>query len=297
MRPSSKCMAKKKSNDWLNEGVAAAAPSFTGTNSMTIIDAHIHFGTDPAIAGHLIVPYVQYDQPASIIRMLDEYGLDRGVLLPPDRILNPPYDNDYRQANEAVARAVADNPRRLVGAIRLNPLFGEEFVWETVRYFVEERGLGGIKMVARADFYNPASLRVTGPVFEAAAQYDIPVLFHSGHPGRDLPSLQGYAARQYPRAKVIIAHIGLHDYLTETIIACKEAENVFADMSQAWPYDIKAFVRAVGAERLLYGSDAPFQSPLVERIKVEECRFSDAELELIFHRNAERIWGFPAASA
>ncbi len=263
---------------------------------MTIIDAHIHFGTDPAIAEHLIVPYVQYDQPESIIRMLDEYDLNKGVLLPPDRILNPPYDNDYRQANEAVARAVAAFPKRLIGAIRLNPLFGETFVWETVRHFVEERGLGGIKMVARADFYNPASLRVTGPVFEAAAQYDIPVLFHSGHPGRDLPSLQGYAARQYPQTRVIIAHIGLHDYLTETIIACKEAENVFADMSQAWPYDIKAFVRAVGAERLMYGSDAPFQSPLVERVKVEECRFNDQELELIFHRNAERIWGFSSNS-
>ncbi len=165
-----------------------------------------------------------------------------------------------------------------------------------MRHFVEERGLGGIKMVARADFYNPASLRVIGPVFEAAAQYDTPILFHSGHPSRDLPSLQGYAARQYPQVKVIIAHIGLHDYLTETILVCKEAPNVFADMSQAWPYDIKAFVRAVGAERLLYGSDAPFQSPLVERVKVEECRFSDAELELIFHQNAERIWGFSADS-
>ena len=95
--------------------------------------------------------------------MLDDYGLDRGVLLPPDRILNPPHDTDYREANEAVARAVATYPERLVGAIRLNPLFGEEFVRETVRYFVEERGLGGIKMVARADFYNPASLRVIRP--------------------------------------------------------------------------------------------------------------------------------------
>ena len=164
----------------------------------------------------------------------------------------------YREANEAVARAVATYPDRLVGAIRLNPLFGEEFVWETVRYFVEERGLGGIKLVARADFYNPASLRVIGPVFEAAAQYDIPILFHSGHPSRDLPSLQGYAARQYPQLKVIIAHIGLHDYLTETILVCKEAPNVFADMSQAWPYDIKAFVRAVGeVERVYFGGCAP----------------------------------------
>ena len=142
---------------------------------------------------------------------------------------------DHREENEAVSRAVAAYPDRLIGAIRLNPLFGEEFVWETVRYFVEERGLGGIKLVARADFYNPSSLRVIGPVFEAAAQYNIPILFHSGHPSRDLPSLQGYAARQYPQVTVIIAHIGLHDYLTETILACKEAPNVFAEMSQAWP--------------------------------------------------------------
>ena len=262
-----------------------------------IIDAHMHYGTDPAIAEHLIVPYVQYDEPASIIQMLDEYGMDRGVLLPPDRILNPPTDFDYRQANEAVSRAVGAHPDRLIGAIRLNPLFGEAFVWETVRYFVEERGLRGIKMVARADFYNPSSLKVVGPVFEAASHYDIPILYHSGHPSRDLPSLQGYAARQYPQVKVIIAHIGLHDFLTETILVCQENANIFADMSQAWPYDIKAFVRAVGAERLMYGSDAPFQSPLVERIKVEECRFSDSELELIFHKNAERIWGFATTNA
>ena len=262
-----------------------------------IIDAHMHYGTDPAIAEHLIVPYVQYDEPESIIRMLDEYGMDRGVLLPPDRILNPPTDFNYREANEAVSRAVAAHPDRLIGAIRLNPLFGEAFIWETVRYFVEERGLRGIKMVARADFYNPSSLKVVGPVFEAAARYDIPILYHSGHPSRDLPSLQGHAARQYPQVKVIIAHIGLHDFLTETILVCKETANVFADMSQAWPYDIKAFVRAVGAERLMYGSDAPFQSPLVERIKVEECHFSDSELELIFHKNAERIWGFDTTDA
>jgi uncharacterized protein len=261
-------------------------------DGLKIIDGHMHYGTDPAIAEHLIVPYLNYAEPDSVIRMLDHYDIDQGVLLTPDRILNPPTDFDYSQANEVVAQAVEKYPDRLLGAIRINPLFGEEFVWSTITHFVENRGLRGVKMVARADFYNPAKLSVVGPVLEAAAKYDIPVLFHSGHPTRDLPSLQGYAAKHFPDTKVIIAHIGLHDYLTDTIIACKEVPNLYADMSQAWPYDIKAFVRAVGAERLLYGSDAPFQSPLVERVKVEECQFSDRELELIFHENAERIWGF-----
>jgi predicted TIM-barrel fold metal-dependent hydrolase len=262
---------------------------------LRIIDAHMHYGADSAIAEHMTVPYLVYDDPDSVVRCLDEYGVSQAVLLTPDRVLNPPSDFDYRQANEAVARAVAKYPDRILGAIRINPLFGEEFVWSTVRHFVENRGLRGIKMLARVDFYNPTSLHTVGPVFEAAAHYDIPILFHSGHPSRDLPSLQGYAAKHYPDTRVVIAHMGLHDFITETIIVCKETPNVYADMSQAWPYDIKAFVRALGAERLLYGSDAPFQSPKVERVKVEECRFTDDELELIFHKNAECVWGFKPA--
>lgn len=261
-------------------------------NSIEIIDAHMHYGDNPTISEHVAVPYLEYGNPDSIIRCLDEYGTSRAVLLPPDRILSPPTDFYFRQANEAVAQAVEKYPDRLLGAIRLNPLFGEEFVWATVKHFVEERGMGGIKLVARADFYNPIDLSVMGPVMEAARHYDIPVLFHSGHPSRDLPSLQAYAAKHYPETRVVIAHIGHHDFVSETIIACKEVPNLYADMSQAWPYDIKNFVGAVGAERLLFGTDAPFQSPKVERVKVEECRFSDKELELIFHENAKRIWGF-----
>ncbi|MBE9473892.1 MAG: amidohydrolase family protein [Chloroflexi bacterium] len=257
-----------------------------------VIDTHFHFGADPAISEHLTVPYVKYGDQESVIRCLDEYGISRAVLLPPDRILNPPTDVNYQMVNEAVASAVETNSERLKGAIRINPLFGEEFVWTTIQHFVENRGLGGIKLVARADFYNPSNISVMGPVLEAAGKYNIPVLFHSGHPSRDLPSLQGYAAKHYPDTRVIIAHMGLHDYVSETIIACQEIPNLYADMSQAWPYDIKAFVRKVGADRLLFGTDAPFQSPKVERIKVEECRLSDHELELIFYKNAKRVWGF-----
>jgi hypothetical protein len=170
-------------------------------------------------------------------------------------------------------------------------MFGEEFIWGTLRFY-SEKGFRAIKMLARVDFYNPASLKVMGPVYEAAEKYHYTILFHSGHPSRDLPSLQSYGAKHYPNVNIVLAHMGLHDYLHETIIACKEIPNIYADMSQAWPYDIKAFVHAVGAERLMYGTDGPFQSPRVERLKIEECDFTDSQMELIFHKNAERIYGF-----
>ena len=258
----------------------------------TVIDTHLHYGLDPVIIEHLIVTEMVFDQPDSVIHAMDLNGIDKAVLLPPDRMLNPPRDVEFTQVNEAVARAVAKHPDRLIGTMRLNPLFGEEFIWSTVKHFAVERKLKGIKLVSRADFYSPSNLKIMGPVLEAAGQYDLTVLFHSGHPSRDLPSLQAYAARHYPGTRMVLAHIGLHDYVNEAIIACKELPNVFADMGQAYPYDIKAFVAAVGAEKLMYGTDAPCQSPRVERLKVEECRFNDAQLELIFHKNAERIWGF-----
>jgi uncharacterized protein len=256
-----------------------------------IIDSHLHYAADPAIAEQVIMQGLDYDDPDSVIKTLDRYGIQQCLLLTPDRIMNPPRDVEYKAANDAVARAVAKYPERISGALRLNPLFGEEFIWETIEYY-SKKGLHAIKLLARVDFYNPASLKVMGPVYEASKKYNMTILFHSGHPSRDLPSLQSYGAKHYSDVKVIIAHMGLHDFLHETIIACKEIPNIYADMSQAWPYDIKAFIHAVGADRLMFGTDGPFQSPRVERLKVEECDLTDSQMELIFHKNAERIYGF-----
>ncbi len=257
-----------------------------------VIDTHMHYGTNPAIARYLTVPYLRYDDPEGVERCLDHYGIARAVLLPPDRMLNPPRDVTFHQANEAVARAVGRLGGRIIGAMRINPLFGPEEVSEEIRYFAGERDLRGIKLYPRADFYSSGDLSVLAPVMEGAERYNLPVLFHSGHAPRDLPSLQAYTAKHHPRVRVIIAHIGLHEFLWEAIVAAKELDNVYVDMSQAWPFDIKTFVREVGAQKMLYGSDAPFQSPKVEQLKLLECDFTPEELRQIFSENAKKVWGF-----
>lgn len=261
------------------------------THGISVIDCHLHYGTDPAIADSLMMTQLIYDDPDSVVQSLDQYGIEKVVLLPPDRVLNPPSDFKFDEANEAVARAVAAHPDRIKGAMRLNPLFGADFIRDRVRHFVEDRRLSGIKLVARADFYRPNDLRVMEPLAEAAAHYQIPLLFHSGHPARDLPSLQAYLAKNFPQTKIIIAHLGLHDYLWEAIIAAQELPNVYCDMSQAWPYDIKAFVKHVGPHKLLFGTDGPFQSPAVELMKVLDGGYDEPALRAILNENAEKVWG------
>ena len=62
-------------------------------------------------------------------------------------------------------------------------------------------------------------------------------------------------------------------------------------MAQAFPYDIKTFIANVGADRLTYGSDAPYQSTRIEQEKLRVIGRSDDELALVFRENAKRIWG------
>lgn len=258
---------------------------------MKVIDTHMHYGTDPHVAAHTCVPYLKPGDPESVIRLLDEQDASHGVLFPHDRVMTPPWDADFNEANGQVGEAVQRYPDRIVGAARINPTFGAQHTKQLVDTYVGEWGCRGIKLVAGYDHYRPNSMDVMSPLLDKAREHGLTVLFHSGDASRDLPSLQAKAAEAYPDVTFVLAHIGMHSFLWEAILACQEHENVFVDMSQAFPFDIKTFVREVGADRVAYGSDVPYQSPAVEQLKLEVIGLTEDQLDLIRWKNAERIWG------
>ena len=90
-----------------------------------IVDTHMHYGTDPAVAEDTCVPYMHYGNAASVIRCLDEQNADWGVLFPHDRPMNPPLDTAYEKANVEVAKARLAYPNRIVNIHpSLLPSFG-----------------------------------------------------------------------------------------------------------------------------------------------------------------------------
>ncbi len=257
---------------------------------MKVIDTHIHYGTDPNVASSTCVPYLITGQADLVIRMLDEENASHGVLFPHDRVMSPPWDADYHNANNQVGDAVKQYPERIIGLARINPTFGAEHTQKLLSGYIQDWGCRGVKLVAGYDFYKPNDMKLMGPMLDICEQYDLTVLFHSGDAPRDLPYLQAQAAKAYPKVRFVLAHIGMHTYLQEAILACKEYDNVNVDMAQAWPYDIKIFINQVGADRLTYGSDTPYQSPEVEQLKLKVIGLSDEELKKVFRKNAERIW-------
>ncbi|MDR2109908.1 MAG: amidohydrolase family protein [Spirochaetaceae bacterium] len=258
---------------------------------MNVIDTHIHYGTDANVASATCTPYMITGKPETVIRYLDEQNASHGVLFPHDRVMSPPWDADYDNANTLVGEAVKRYPGRLIGAARINPAFGAEHTTKLIDRYVKEWNCRGLKLVAGYDFYRPNDMRVMGPLMEKAEEYGLTVLFHSGDAPRDLPALQAVAAKKFPGVKVVLAHIGMHLYLWEAIIAAQENENLYVDMAQAFPYDIKIFINQVSAARLMYGSDAPYQSAAVEQLKLREIGLSDIQLNAVFRENAIKVWG------
>jgi predicted TIM-barrel fold metal-dependent hydrolase len=261
-----------------------------------VIDAHMHYGTDPHVAADTIIPYLKPGHPESVIRLLDEQNASHGVLFPHDRVMTPPWDADYDQANVQVGEVALKYPDRVIGVARINPTFGAEHTQKLIDKYVREWNCRGVKLVAGYDFYRPNSMSVMGPLLDKCAEYSLTVLFHSGDAPRDLPSLQAKAAQAYPDVNFVLAHIGMHLFLWEAIIAAQENANIYVDMSQAYPFDIKTFIREVGVHKLTYGSDVPYQSPAVEQLKLRVLGLNEDELEHVFRLTAMKIWRIGASS-
>ncbi len=141
-------------------------------------------------------------------------------------------------------------------------------------------------------------------VLRAAAELNRTVLIHTYHrtdgnlPGEvDLDDLIGLANR-VPECRIVAAHSGGN---WRQAIARKERipANVWFDVSGGYPERgmVRRLVDAFGAERILYGSDAPGRSFGSQLIKVTEAGLTAAELELVFHTNAMRLFELEAACA
>jgi predicted TIM-barrel fold metal-dependent hydrolase len=246
-----------------------------------IIDSHAHF--DPRILG-----------ARAALAKMDAAGVDRVVMIPamndplpatPERLLAlmrrlsghragrvlveathralltaegdlkldgkviPIY---ARPDNEAVARICAEHPGRFLGWIFLNPRNNPAVLDELERWRAV-RGMIGLKLHPHWHDYRT---EILGPLLRRVEELGLPVLIHLGF--RKRGDFRAICA-QHPRLRVISAHAGFPFY--KDLWAYKgECPNLYVDLSS--PYIDEALARAavaaMGPERCLYGTDAPY---------------------------------------
>jgi predicted TIM-barrel fold metal-dependent hydrolase len=158
----------------------------------------------------------------------------------------------YPQPDNASAFAlVRKHPDRFLAWAFLNPRSDKD-VLESLEKWRHEPGMVGIKLHPHWHDYTTDLLF---PLFERMQELGLPALIHLGFGKRgDYRAI----AEKFPRLKLIAAHAGFPFYEDMWNFAGKH--NIYVDLSSPYIDEklARAAVKAMGADRCLYGTDAPY---------------------------------------
>ena len=157
-----------------------------------------------------------------------------------------------RPDNASVASLLEAHPARFFGWIFLNPRNNPGVLDELERWR-SAPGMIGIKLHPHWHDYRTELLN---PLLARAEELGLPVLIHLGFGKRgDFRAI----CRKFPRLTVVSAHAGFPFY-KDLWVHHRECPNLHVDLSS--PYIDEALARAavaaMGPERCLYGTDAPY---------------------------------------
>ena len=216
------------------------------------------------------------------------------------------------EGNEELARFVALHPQRFVGWGSLSDPRHPD-AWRTVSRF-RAMGLSGLKLYPPIQRFLPND-RALYPIYEAAAEAGLPILFHFGitvGAFYDLsyasPLPLSAAVKEFPEVTFVIAHFGA-GFLRETLFLAYHTENVCVDTSGTnnWrdyypgqPSLEQVFrdaLRTFGPARILFGTDSTAHGGyrhhiLKEQVEIlNRLELSDEDRQAILAGNARRVLG------
>lgn len=208
-----------------------------------------------------------------------------------------------REANDYLAECVARSGGRLLAFGSVNPMWGNDALFELER--CASTGLVGVgELHPDTQGFSIDDAVVMGPLMALARRLGMPVLTHASEPvGHSYPGKGTVTPEKvlrfietFPGQPVIAAHWGggLPFYALMPEVKAALADAYFDSAASPFLYapDVFAAVaRTLGAERVLFGTDYPLIKHPRLLAQVRECGLSDEEQSLILGGNAARLFG------
>jgi predicted TIM-barrel fold metal-dependent hydrolase len=209
--------------------------------------------------------------PEDILALEDQAGIERAVIVPQCQVWPD---------NEGLAKAIRGHDR-LIGCAIVNPQFGDKAVRE-LEQCVLEWGIKGLKLMPTFHGY-PVHTAVVDPLVAKVRELGIPLTVHSGS-WNAAPLQISVLAERYPEVPIIMEHSGYRWYLADALAAARRSRNIYLGLSivateTAMLFDI---FKAVGPERMLFGSDVPAAYPDLAAEAIRRCKFGRDAEDLIF---------------
>ena len=164
---------------------------------------------------------------------------------------------------------------------------------------IKSLGLCGIKFHPEYQSFSPNEERMFD-MYEKIAELNLFTIFHAGWDPysndliRATPRSFSKIAKRFPTLKIVAAHMGgvqVWDEV-ETVLAGK-FENVWLDTAVVSKYisdeQMLRIIKLQGADKVLFASDCPWDSPINEINLIERLPLSNEEKELIYYKNAEKL--------
>ncbi len=239
-----------------------------------IIDAHAHWG-----------PWFFSMETASVAvntDLLDRFGIDVQVVSATEAVT---YDAAAGNASLARVLADADEPR-LRGYVTVDPREPDAARRDLAR--LRPPLWWGVKIHSHYSATPIASAAMRDAV-ALATDFGMPVLAHTWGP--DVVALADLA-ESVPGARVIAGHMGA-DAWRLVPEAARRSDRIWFEpcWSQPEAGRIRWVVDAVGADRVVFGTDATLIDPSVTLGAVEAAGLSDADRAAVLGGTALRLFG------
>lgn len=229
---------------------------------MRIIDGDCHISPTREGGNSLLME--------ELVERMDKAGVEKALTW-----LQPPYIRSrIDESNRYIYDATKTFPNRILGFGWADPNLGLEHAKGMVKRCIEEYGFYGVKLNGAQNYFAIDDPKLSLPLIELIAKLGSRVAFHIGadsynntHPYR-----LAKVAKLFPDLTIFAVHMGgaSFDDMSELVIdVAKQHHNILLIGSAIRSLPILNAVREIGAKRVIFGSDTPFELMHVEIAKYE----------------------------
>lgn len=241
-----------------------------------VIDAHCHIGY--SIASGVAITEEE------LLAVMAANGVDAAMVMP-----QPHQGLEVAPIHDRIARFVKQHPGTIYGMANVSPRLPEADYRREVSRCVRALGFRALKLDPSVHALAPNHPRCE-IIFASARELGVPVLIHTGlGVPNALPALAIPPALRYPDVTIVLAHAGFAVFAAEAIVAAQVCPNIVLEPSWCASFQVADMVRAIGADRVMYGSDHP-SNVASELAKLGAIGLDGAQRDLVLGGTARRVF-------
>lgn len=251
-----------------------------------IVDAHAHY---PWYLGNL----AKMEDVADFLRVASKFGIGKLCLL--GEVFKYglyPDEKQITEINNLTAVLLKEYPDSFLGFCYINPSNSQASIEDEIDRRITEDKFKGLKLEASLNCRSPQM----DPVMKRARMHECVVYQHTFYktvdkvPEESDPSDVANLAARFPDVKIVMPHLACCGI--RGVLDIENHKNVYVDTSGSQPVSgiLEYAVEKLGADRILYGSDAPGRDFSCQLGRIYGAEISDEDKNKILNLNAANIF-------